>query len=92
MVPCLQALLALIRILIYPRLLLQGALEDIYEEHKYVATEQEAACAAIVNGTCDVCSGAVYHDALIPAVQVCALYSAPDLVVHSSWTAWPLLA
>jgi beta-glucosidase-like glycosyl hydrolase len=42
-----------------------GALEDVYKEHKYVATEQEAACVSLINGTTDVCSGAVYHDAVL---------------------------
>jgi beta-D-xylosidase 4 len=46
-----------------------GALEDIYQQHKYVQTEAEAACVAIRNGSCDVCSGAVYHDALLEGVQ-----------------------
>jgi beta-D-xylosidase 4 len=42
-----------------------GALEDVYREHKYVATEQEAACVSLINGTTDVDSGAVYHDSLL---------------------------
>ena len=42
-----------------------GALEDVYRQHKYVATEQEAACVSLINGTTDVCSGAVYHDSLL---------------------------
>ena len=42
-----------------------GAIEDIYKEHKYVVTEAEAACVALVNGTTDVCSGAPYHNALM---------------------------
>jgi beta-glucosidase-like glycosyl hydrolase len=67
-----------------------GALEDIYQQHHYVKTEQEvsaalqmylelahrrlghnlqAACVAIQNGTCDVCSGAVYHDALLQVLH-----------------------
>jgi beta-D-xylosidase 4 len=46
-----------------------GALEDIYQSHFYVKTEAEAACVAIRNGSTDVCSGAVYHDALLDAVQ-----------------------
>jgi beta-glucosidase-like glycosyl hydrolase len=45
-----------------------GALEDIYQQHKYVATEIEAAAAALVNGTTDVCSGYVYHDQVLPAL------------------------
>ena len=46
-----------------------GALEDVYREHKYVATEAEAACVSLINGTTDVCSGAVYHDALLTCPQ-----------------------
>ena len=42
-----------------------GALEDVYLEHKYVDTEQEAACVSLINGTTDVDSGHVYHDMLL---------------------------
>jgi hypothetical protein len=45
-----------------------GALEDVYQQHHYVATEAEAACVSIRNGTTDVCSGFVYHDALLQGV------------------------
>ncbi len=45
-----------------------GAIEDVYQQHHYVATEAEAACVSIRNGSCDVCSGAVYHDALMQSV------------------------
>lgn len=45
-----------------------GALSDIYQQHKYVATDEEAACAAISQGTTDVSSDTVYHDALLNAV------------------------
>lgn len=37
--------------------------------YRYVATEAEAACVAIWNGTTDVCSGYPYHDALLAGVQ-----------------------
>jgi len=46
-----------------------GALEDIYKSHHYTSTAEAAACKAIVDGTCDVCSGAVYHDALLNGVE-----------------------
>jgi beta-D-xylosidase 4 len=42
-----------------------GALENVYKDHHYVATEQEAACVSLINGTTDVCSGAVYHNAVL---------------------------
>jgi beta-D-xylosidase 4 len=45
-----------------------GALEDIYEQHKYVATVEEAACVAIHNGTTDVCSGTTYASGLLAGV------------------------
>lgn len=49
-------------------------MEDIYQEHKYVKTEEEAACVAIRNGTTDVCSGFPYHDSLLKGIQegICA--------------------
>ena len=52
-----------------------GALSDIYQQHKYVATEEEAACAAIAQGTTDVSSDVVYHDALLSAVSkgICSI-------------------
>jgi hypothetical protein len=45
------------------------SLRQIYQQHKYVATEAEAACVAIRNGHTDIDSGAVYHDALLQGVQ-----------------------
>lgn len=36
---------------------------------RYVATAEEAACAALAQGGCDVNSGPVYHDALAQAVS-----------------------
>lgn len=46
-----------------------GAIDDIYEQHKYVSTGEEAVAKALVDGTCDMNSGAVYHSHLLPAVQ-----------------------
>jgi xylan 1,4-beta-xylosidase len=46
-----------------------GALADIWQQHKYVSTEAEAACAAIRDGTTDVSSDVVYHNALLQAVS-----------------------
>jgi beta-D-xylosidase 4 len=46
-----------------------GALVNIYKDHKYVKTEVEAACVAVRNGTCDVNSGPVYHNALLQSVD-----------------------
>ena len=50
-----------------------GAIEDVYlpfpKGHHYVDTPAEAACVSIRNGTTDVCSGAVYHDALMDSVS-----------------------
>jgi len=45
------------------------SIRDIYAQHHYVETEQEAACVAIRNGTVDINSGGVYHDALMQAVS-----------------------
>eukprot|EP01059_Diplonema_ambulator_P036219 TRINITY_DN8956_c0_g1_i1.p1 TRINITY_DN8956_c0_g1~~TRINITY_DN8956_c0_g1_i1.p1 ORF type:complete len:793 (+),score=284.79 TRINITY_DN8956_c0_g1_i1:41-2380(+) len=45
-----------------------GAVQDIYDQHKYVQTEVEAACAAIKVQT-DIDSGVVYHDSLLAGVQ-----------------------
>ena len=45
-----------------------GAVEDIYQQHNYTRTAAEAACAAIYNGTTDLCSGTVYLEHLMPAV------------------------
>ena len=50
------------------------ATENIYEAfprgHGYVNTSAEAACAALVNGTMDVCSGSTFHDSLMDAVSM----------------------
>ena len=44
-----------------------GAVEAIYQQHKYVPTATEAACVAIRDGTTDVCSGGVYYSVLLNA-------------------------
>ena len=46
-----------------------GALEDIYNQHHFTATEAEAACQALVNGTTDVSSDVVYHNALLTCAK-----------------------
>lgn len=46
-----------------------GAVFDIYANHHYVATGQEAAAAAVHNGTCDIDSGSVYNSYLLQAVN-----------------------
>jgi len=46
-----------------------GAIADIYQEHKYVSSGEEAACRAVVDGRCDINSGAVYHDSLLGGVK-----------------------
>jgi len=46
-----------------------GAISDIYKEHKYVATAEEAVCKALVDGQCDIDSGAVYSGHLISAIS-----------------------
>eukprot|EP01064_Diplonema_japonicum_P029489 TRINITY_DN4791_c3_g1_i1.p1 TRINITY_DN4791_c3_g1~~TRINITY_DN4791_c3_g1_i1.p1 ORF type:complete len:803 (+),score=275.66 TRINITY_DN4791_c3_g1_i1:68-2410(+) len=45
-----------------------GAVQDIYDQHHFVKTPQEAACVAIKAQT-DIDSGKVYHDALLSGVQ-----------------------
>jgi beta-glucosidase len=44
-----------------------GAIGDIYENHKYVSTPEEAAALAVLSG-CDLNCGYVYQDALLKAV------------------------
>eukprot|EP01060_Flectonema_neradi_P018021 TRINITY_DN2483_c1_g2_i2.p1 TRINITY_DN2483_c1_g2~~TRINITY_DN2483_c1_g2_i2.p1 ORF type:complete len:776 (+),score=198.43 TRINITY_DN2483_c1_g2_i2:44-2371(+) len=46
-----------------------GAVSDIYDQHHFVATSAEAACAAIKGGTTDIDSGAVYHNSLLEGVK-----------------------
>ena len=59
-----------------------GAVKDIYNNHKYVATPEEASCVAIKDGECDVDSGGVYHASLLQGVKDghCTMES-----VHKSW-------
>ena len=45
-----------------------GALEDIYERHKYRPNAQGATAAALRDGQCDVCAGGVYGGSLLPAL------------------------
>ncbi len=45
-----------------------GAIEDIYENHKYVSTPEEASALAVKSG-CDLNCGFVYEDALLKAVK-----------------------
>ncbi len=44
-----------------------GAIESIYNSHKYVPDPISAACVAIRDGTTDVCSGGVYYGSLLNA-------------------------
>jgi len=46
-----------------------GALSDIYKEHKYVSTGEEAVCAALSDGGTDISSDSLYHDYLLKAMQ-----------------------
>ncbi|EGD72666.1 hypothetical protein PTSG_04397 [Salpingoeca rosetta] len=46
-----------------------GAIEDIYAKHHYTANASAAVAAALRDGRCDMDSGAVYHDALLDAVN-----------------------
>ena len=59
-----------------------GAIEDIYKQHKYVATAEEAACVSIKDGECDVDSGSVYYKSLLQGVKDghCSMDG-----VHKSW-------
>lgn len=52
-----------------------GALENIAGNHHYTNNSNQSACVAIVDGTCDVCSGSVYLNNLLPAVAegLCAM-------------------
>ncbi len=67
-----------------------GAIEDIYKAHHFSDSMEAAACAALVNGTTDVCSGFPYFLDLLkvcawsfvfaargPACRLTALRSAP---------------
>jgi len=45
-----------------------GAIRDIYAEHHYVPTAEQAACVAIRDGVTDINSGSVYNDALLQGV------------------------
>lgn len=44
------------------------AVSDIYAEHHYTATPEEALCKAIVDGGCNINSGSIYHDYMASAV------------------------
>eukprot|EP01060_Flectonema_neradi_P008820 TRINITY_DN1630_c0_g1_i6.p1 TRINITY_DN1630_c0_g1~~TRINITY_DN1630_c0_g1_i6.p1 ORF type:complete len:796 (+),score=128.86 TRINITY_DN1630_c0_g1_i6:31-2388(+) len=59
-----------------------GAVRDIYANHKYVETPEEAACAAIRDGQCDIDSGSVYNASLLDGVKQghCDMYD-----VHRGW-------
>jgi beta-glucosidase-like glycosyl hydrolase len=46
-----------------------GALENIAGNHHYTNNSEQSACVAITAGTCDVCSGGIYANNLLPAVQ-----------------------
>ena len=46
-----------------------GALSDISNAHHYVSSDSEACCKAIVDGTCDINSGAMYHNSLLDGVS-----------------------
>ncbi len=43
-----------------------GALEEIAGAHHYTNNTQQSACVAITAGTCDVCSGRIYYEDLLP--------------------------
>eukprot|EP01060_Flectonema_neradi_P008815 TRINITY_DN1630_c0_g1_i10.p1 TRINITY_DN1630_c0_g1~~TRINITY_DN1630_c0_g1_i10.p1 ORF type:complete len:793 (+),score=139.33 TRINITY_DN1630_c0_g1_i10:40-2379(+) len=45
------------------------SVKNIYQDHKYVATAEEASCLAIKDGQCDVDSGNTYADHLLKGVQ-----------------------
>lgn len=45
-----------------------GAIEDIFENHKYVPTAEEA-CALAVQSGCDLNCGYIYEEALLKAVK-----------------------
>lgn len=61
-----------------------GAVSDIYEQHKYVETAEEAVCKGLVDGHCDIDSGAVYSRSLLSAVndKKYALPHQPQMVLH----------
>lgn len=44
-----------------------GAIEAVYQQHKYVSDAVSAACVSLRDGTTDVCSGGVYYAALLNA-------------------------
>eukprot|EP01060_Flectonema_neradi_P007900 TRINITY_DN1560_c0_g1_i1.p1 TRINITY_DN1560_c0_g1~~TRINITY_DN1560_c0_g1_i1.p1 ORF type:complete len:766 (+),score=190.76 TRINITY_DN1560_c0_g1_i1:49-2346(+) len=45
-----------------------GAVKNIYEDHKYVKTAEEAACVALKTGRTDVDSGSVYYEHLLSGI------------------------
>lgn len=47
-----------------------GAVESIYQQHKYVLDPVNASCVAIRDGTTDVCSGQVYYTSLLNATTM----------------------
>ena len=64
-----------------------GAISDIYVNHQYVATAEEAAALGVVSG-CDLNCGSVYQDYLAQAVQQELLSEADiDLAVTRLFTA-----
>ena len=46
-----------------------GAVRDIFQEHKYVKTEEEAACLALRTGRTDIDSGDVYYQSLLKGIS-----------------------
>jgi len=61
-----------------------GAVADIYEQHKYVATGEEATCAALRDGGTDMDSGAVYSDNLLAAIADPQKYGCSIDDVHTA--------
>jgi hypothetical protein len=66
------------------------AIADIYLEHKYVKTPEEACCVGIVDGGCDIDSGAVYHDAMLSAINqgLCARSAMNNALFNSLKFVW----